>query len=484
MKKILFALFLLPLFTNAQNTLPVKNDFRENVKDLAKPYVWDEKLNILPVNLENSTSEIIALDQNMNTVWSTTIRGYVLECGKFKDQVLAVGASENSMYRGLKGEFVAYLLDSKTGKINIQKTLATPPAQNYLQFTMLFNKTGNTFGLALRETAMSTSLIKMLPDGKKYFKTSNLTVISYNEKLEPQFQLKPGISNQIVLSVDANEWGDIFLSILKNNRTVEVTKYAAGSSIVSGILSQDIEFHKNIDTEDASLHFDFLPSKQNRNVIYFALLHDNVQKVVQLSTVKLDFEHKANLVTKEIFTKDRIKLIEKAFVPKKGLDNPDLGGASALEVRHMEEYNGNVFVVMSGRFMRQGSQGWWSIEMSPLINVYDGNLKLKFQHAVPAGYSSPLGYLSTGFHADSGNLYVLLNNKDGMTKLNTIYGKLDLSTGQWLKLEKLSKDKVKGTTIFDGTSTLWFKDGFILPYLRKAGLFSLKYDISLQSNAY
>jgi len=107
-------------------------------------------------------------------------------------------------------------------------------------------------------------------------------------------------------------------------------------------------------------------------------------------------------------------------------------------------------------------------------------LKPTFQQALPAacGSTSP-----DANHYDKNFLYIVTNTPFGprLNKFHHYYGKLNLATGEWVKLLKSPKGTI-GDDYLASSNVLWFTDGFIIPYIKSHYFDST--DIDLQLNTY
>jgi 5-hydroxyisourate hydrolase-like protein (transthyretin family) len=487
MKKTLLQLLLLllPFAASAQTEPALYEDFKEDVRDLSRSFPWDDHINIMQVNLDNDVFELIAITDKMNVLWKTQLKGYALSCGKFKGKILAVAATGYSKAKGPDGIYKGYLINAQTGKPELEKILYEGTGEYWAGINHFYTTDGSMFKMVVRQSAMKRAAFSLIYKPNDYYKTKELTIVDFNERLEPASSFKPDITGGTVIGTTGNYEGDIFVSVFKGLRTVEITKYQADKNLLAGKLSQDIDLRTNEETKDPSEHIKTYASESDRNVVYFSVMHKNYEKDIQLAVGKLDFNKKTKLLVAEIFDKEHKKELEKSFVKlSKDIDKPTIGYAGFMEVRYMNEENGTLLIAMSNRHIENGQYAAWNVEQAIVINGYDMALKLKFQQLMPSYYGYLRLWLPTGFHFINDKLYVIANTKDGMTTIKSIYGELDTKTGQWSKMYQLSKKKLKNASFGDGENVLWFKNNYILPYLAPHGLMGIKYDITLQQNGY
>jgi hypothetical protein len=189
----------------------------------------------------------------------------------------------------------------------------------------------------------------------------------------------------------------------------------------------------------------------------------------------------------EVFSKDHVKEIKKSFVPvNKKLNSVDLGSLKGLNVRSFYQKDGKLMVALTSTSFSSSTigSGTWVNENNILINCYDPDLKFKFQQVIPTAYAVPERRLPVGFHFDKDKLYVLSNDKTGMTAESATYSCIDLASGKCEKMYWLSKKKIGNADAAGGGSVLWFANSFVVPYLDLRGFSGGKYDITLQQNSY
>ncbi|HZX58325.1 MAG TPA: hypothetical protein VFE54_06355, partial [Mucilaginibacter sp.] len=209
-------------------------------------------------------------------------------------------------------------------------------------------------------------------------------------------------------------------------------------------------------------------------------------KETELGIGKLDFSTGKKQYANEIFTKDHVKGIKKSYVPvNKKMDSPDLGPIKALNIRSFGETDGRVVVSLTSTSYSSGMNGGtWDSEFNILLNCYDTDLNLKFQQLIPTTYTVPERHLPIGYYFDKNKLYILSNDKQGMTTLYATYSVIDLTTGKCDKMYWLSKKKISNSNCAASSSILWFADSYVVPYLDMRGFSGGKYDIILQQNNY
>ncbi|MEO6150530.1 MAG: hypothetical protein ABIN95_10350 [Mucilaginibacter sp.] len=152
MKKLLRCLLLLliPFSSLAQTQPALYKDFSEGIKDVTNSFELNEHVNILQTDLDNDNFEMSAIDENMKVLWRTTIVGYAMSCGNFKGKILAVAATGYSRLKGPNGIYKGYIINPKTGRVEIEKIIYGNTGQYWDDVRTFYTSNGTYFKLAVR----------------------------------------------------------------------------------------------------------------------------------------------------------------------------------------------------------------------------------------------------------------------------------------------------------------------------------------------
>jgi hypothetical protein len=493
MKKYLLpCLFLLlPFALVAQDGPVLYKDFYNGIK-AAKSFVFDDHVNIMQVNTDNENFDIVAINDHMQVLWKTSFEGFAFTAAKFKGKIIAVASTDHNTVKGSNNTYKAYLIDPANGKLLAEKVIFNG-TDDYMEYPSVFTGDGAYFKFCVRKSGLERRLHVGLPGifgilsinkyGREFNETSELDVISINEKLEPSSNLKLPIANGTMITWCTNKQADLFIAWL-NGPSIEVYKYTDGSNKPVKQLNADVTF-KLDENIIPSEHLQLLASVSNNNVLYYGVTYLNQDNDAELGIGKFDFSTGKKFFVTEAFDKAHVKTLQKTFVPvNKKIDDADLGSRDNLHLRYLAETGGVLVAALTSRSSRSGSQGMWMIENAVLINGYDESLKTKFQQILPSSYVVPNILLPLGYHVAKNKFYVVDNNKHGINTLNAVYGCLDVSTGKWDKMDELSKKKIANPDWSSGSAILWFADSYVIPYFSPKGLMQNKFDITLQQNNY
>jgi hypothetical protein len=455
-----------PAFALSQDEPDIIKDLEKKTWGIAASFKLNDHLGIFQVNLNDTTFELVALDNKMQILWRNQFKGNGVACGKFKGNILAIADSGYSRKSGIVDPYYAYLIDPLSGKTVLQKEIFRQEAKHKVIANPIFADDGSDFSLIMRQTNRKLSMFLSFKDN-----TEDLTIVNLNEKLEPTY-LKLKFPSETFVSMTCNREGDLFVLTAKDDRTLVTRRYEHGATEPSAPLSQKCD---SLADFDLFRGFNAItPSEDDRNVIYLAVAHSNLNDDRELLVGKFDFSAHATQSTGEVFTGKYIRGIEKSYIPVNDhFGEPNIGAQKRqLTVKYFKEHNGKLVTVIAESFFATLYNVTTYYEKAWIINCYDNDLKKKFQQLMPI-YRESSEELTSGFEFEENVLKVVSNNGNGDTR--PAYGQLDLVTGKWLKLEPPKAD--------DGYHSdehiIWFNDTFIVPFIRRPGIFGNKYNIDL-----
>jgi len=481
-KKILIYLTLLtPLTVFAQNDAPVSKKFYKGASAVPKVLILNDQVNIIGVQAGKKNADVMAVNDHMETLWTTPLTGAEITIEKFKDKIVAITTDDEAKDVAIT---TAFILDPKTGKVLLEKKILETK-KDYLTEKQIFNGDGKYLKISLRETGFKNTLhigTVFSNPYKTMNETRDISVIECDDQLNPK-QYKLDLRDGTLENITADINGNFILSWINQNH-LEIVKYGAGSNTAIASIKTDLpyEANKNYDPFH-SLYF--ISSTANANMMYAAAIFSNADNKTELSIGKFDFATGKTNFTEEIFTSDHLKSLVKAFVPiNKKMDAPQFDSKKSLGIRYFKEAGNTLVASVSARTTEPSSisSGAWMLESSFLLNIYDADINLKTQQFLPVSYSVPEITLPTEYHYNDGKLYVIGNDKTGGMSLKAVYGVLNLQSGQWEKLDWLSKKNLGGGDPVLSNSTMWFKNSFISPYANLKILADAKKDIDLQLN--
>ncbi|TWI94836.1 hypothetical protein JN11_04618 [Mucilaginibacter frigoritolerans] len=403
-KKILIYLTLLtPLAAFSQNDAPVLKKFYKDAGSTPDVLILNAQVNIIAVQAGKKNSDVMAVNDHMETLWTTPLTGSGVITEKFKDKIVAITTDDEAKDIAITK---AFILDPKTGKILLEKKIVETK-KDYLIEKQIFTGEGKYLKIALRETGFKNTLhvASVFSNPLKTLnETRDISVIEYDDLLNPK-QYKLDLHDGTLENITTDINGNLIVSWLNQNH-LEIVKYGTGSNTAITSIKTDLPYEadKNYDPSH-SLHL--ISSTANPNTIYCAAMFSNQDNKTELSIGKFDFATGKTNFTEEVFTNDHLKSLRKAFVPiNKKMDAPTFESKKSLAIRYFKEAGEKLVVSVSARTTEPSSIGGgsWMTESSFLLNIYDTDINLKAQQFLPVSYSVPFATLPTAYHYNDGKL--------------------------------------------------------------------------------
>ena len=473
-KKLIWcSIFLLPLFANAQDNQVLIKDFAKKVKDITASVIVNDHENIMQIKLDDDNFELVAMDDKMKVLWRNTYKGSAVTFGKFKGHLLAITGSYPYQLKQKENIYAAYLIDENSGKILLQHDLYKDKAETVEDVHPIFSADGSGFTLVIRQTKLKNrfSIVFSLDALND---TKGLILASLNDKLEPTVSY-PEFEDGTLASVTAASDGSYFLFCVGKDNKLKISKFEAGKNQSSLNITQDINMREKSDIKPDLA--EAIPSETDRNIVYFSMIHKSPDKEMQLTLVKADFNLHTAKVVHDPLTKDRLKPLIKTFVPpNKEIEKADISNDyDHFKISSFTEYKNTLMVTFSNSFLTQFAGRMYYINTSTIIDIFDNDLNKRAQQIMPTWGTDILPAL----HFSDNSVYLLSNYGQG--HFDIYYGQLDLSSGQWLKLQKLGKKNIdKGDNVTN--NNLWYKDNFVIVYRSYSNSPNSNVDLTLQQN--
>jgi hypothetical protein len=487
-KKLLVPiLLLLPFLCLAQSEAGLLKDYAKDVHNMTTPLKWSEKLNIIAVNGEKNQIAVAGIDPDMNETWTTALDGYAISVSKFKGKVLIV-TTTNHDRRPDQVVYKGFILDPATGKVVLEKEMYTADQQYIVEPHFFESKDGSFYKMAIRQTNLENkigffnflapvALFTVPHMMSKQAETSDITVMDFDEKLNPINVFHPAISDDAFITMGCNSLGALYLSWYRHGN-VNILKYLPGKKDPIAQVNEEFDIRKGSES-----YFAFFPSEKNPDILYMTISYKNADKEFALTVSKINFAKNSIQPVDESLTRAHLKELVKAFVPvNKKLDKPyDLIG-NFCTVRLLTEQNDRIIVFLSAASVTtyHSPSGGYTVvaeEGSMLIKGYDLDLNPKYDQLLPSGYKINTPFLlNPGIYKTGNNLNIIADyKKDG-----TLSGAMNISTGEWDSMDLLPKKKLAGDDFPEADNILWYPSGFVIPYTRQRGFTKVNQDISLQ----
>jgi hypothetical protein len=501
MKKLILILGLLPVFAIGQNNIGVYQDYFEKVRNVSDAIKINGQLSVLQVNTDNENYDVVAINDKMQIVWRTSISGYAMAVAKFKGKIIAIAATDHSSMLGKNNIYTAAIIDPANGKIVTTKTIYEG-ATDYVEFPEILINKNNFLGIGVRQSNFKRKVHVAAPSifafisiskfDKQYHDTKDLNVFQYDENLNVTNTFKPEVlPTATYAGMQVNDAGDVFVAWFSDGKTrgndgaVDIQRYEYGQKKKAGTIKAEISLRSS--TLSAVDAIQITTSSVSKSKVYLGLFYTNANKDLELGVGSFDLANGQKKFITEVFDRAHFKAIEKEYVEfNNKLHSLDLG--RYLQVRYFEEIDGALVVTATTRGSQSSSinsAGSWMTEAAILIQVYDPSLTLKYRQFVPCENSYPNRRVPIAYNFTStGKLRILASDKTGATNMNALYSVLDLKSGKWERMERLSKKKIDNSAYADGSAALWFDNFFYVPYLEPKGFTGNKFNVTYQQNSY
>ncbi len=162
MKKLLlqYMLLLLPVFALAQNDPPLYKDLTPKIMGIVAPFKLNDHTYVIQTNIDDENFELIAVNDKMEVLWRTTLKGYAIGAGKFKGQILAVAATGYSITKGIANPYNGFFINAQTGKVIQQKVIYTSIYEKK-EWAKTFFSDNDDFSLVIGLTGNGTTFPRL-----------------------------------------------------------------------------------------------------------------------------------------------------------------------------------------------------------------------------------------------------------------------------------------------------------------------------------
>src|SRR5258708_9342488 len=125
MKKLLLQclLLMLPVVAFAQGDAPLYKDLTGKIKKIVTSFKLNDHTSVVQTNIDDENFELIGVNDKMEVIWRTPLKGFAIGAGKFRGQILAVAATGFSVSKGIISPYNGFFINGQTGKLIQQKVV-------------------------------------------------------------------------------------------------------------------------------------------------------------------------------------------------------------------------------------------------------------------------------------------------------------------------------------------------------------------------
>ena len=439
------------------------------------------------VNTANKEFGVTLIDENTKQLWQVQMEGHPLAISNYKDGILVIYSADKTFFGGVKNEYSAKILDSKSGKtIKEQKIYEGSPDYNE-DPEFYFSGNGGGFTLISRETNLKKGLkVHLNPFTNPYSSikeklesTRNYAILNFDDNLKSSKITTPKFYPDQAFKHFLTESGNIV--------------FAHYNSVANQIQFDLYDHTQDKPTAQASLKVTdakrlneittLLKYNSQNNSYYTALFYETSNKSKKLVIGKINFSTGKIESKEEPIDKDQFNAWSKGYMPvNKKLDDFKLSNYYYLNLAGLEIVNNKVAVEFTSSFVEMSRSIINYTSQSSLIKFFDESLAFKFQTIFPRflyGMSDDLADLS--FITNANVTTIIGNTKNGQASYIPVYMKVDLNNGAILSYDKFQNKGIDDMFYIRTKNIRKFNnDKALLTYTERFGGLKSKYDTILQ----
>lgn len=485
MKKLLiYLLLLLPLLAFSQAEPVLLRDFYKKIPNI-EIFKFNDEVSIMYVETNNKNFEILGINEQMKVLWQVKLKGHFLDCGKFKDMIVAVATTDYSSYYGHTNNiYKGVAIDPLTGKILLDKIIYSSDEKIVEHTKVYFGAEGSNLKIVVAKTALR-KVSWSLRQGEQESTTTELLVMDVDKDLNVDKIIKPVIPNGKLFSQGFDKSGDFVMVHNTAGLDIDVTKYSMDNNAPVASYKIKFDIPKDIELKDIGKRLTIAYSPNN-DVVYLGLMQplgEEQKKKAQdmlLTLKKIDLGSGLIQTVTELFDENRIGQIIAGFKsvnPK--IDKPTFFLSKDLDVFEIVEINGKLLLNVKNAvgYTNYRSFIFWT-SSAPLIICYDFNLKKQYEQLIPA---------TNGWGRGNGDSFKVLNNKliimsssnNGPQKVNAFYTIMDFESGKLEQMDWIVNKKVGKYDFVIAKSVMWFKNYHIFPYITDPYIDDSRFSLNL-----
>ncbi|WP_207426712.1 hypothetical protein [Pedobacter sp. SYSU D00535] len=434
--------------------------------------------------------KLVALSSSGAKKWEQSMEGYLQHAGCLGGKVLVVVSTDFTLFTRENSTYKAYLLDSKTGKIENQKLLFNGNDEYYTELDVVVGKDAKTFSLIIRETGVKRN-VKVAPGAlgamvvaKKMANEAKevrrFTTMSFNSSLEVIEALSPVVPAGEFIGAVKTLNNDLYIAVCDGKTGVSITRFEAGKEKPSKTVTDSYDYVGRGLLGGGTLgeQLRLFSDTINNNVVYISGSFQEKDEFVCVFN-KYEFNSGNHKKFKKSFTRDEFKAFEKGYTPvnSKDFKSLELGSTKDVELLQILESDNGYLLLLSDVHKQQLGAAPPTFKANGLL-VYsmDKDLNIKSVTALPRkvnNRSTP----EIQAHHKNGTWYVFASHED---KGRMLQAKVSSNSGKVEEIKLIEPPKVAGDSVGNISSMLFTDQGYFLPVLdMKTAFGKIKFDVDL-----
>jgi|GEM_PF-5589267 len=439
------------------------------------------------VNTANKEFGVTLIDDNTKQLWQVEMEGHPLTVSNYKGNVIVIYSADKTFFGGVKNEYSAKILDSKTGKTIKEQKIYEGSLDYNEDPEFYFAEDQGRFTLISRETNLKKGLKVHLNPFKdpyssikeKLESTRNYAILSFDENLKSSNIVTPKFYQGQSFKHFLTESGNIVFAHHNSvDKQILFDLYDHTQDKPTAQATLKLNDAKNFNEITTLIKYD----TQNKSY-YLSVFYETTGKSKKLIVGKINFETGKTETKEELIDKDVFNSWSKNYTPvNKKLDDFKLGNYYYLNLADLEIVNHKIVVELTSSFVEISRSNITYTSQSSLLKFFDENLGFKFQTIFPRflyGASDDLASLS--FLANGNTATIIGNTKNGQISYTPVYMKVDLNSGTILSYDKLPNQHIDDKFYIRTKNLRKFNnDKVLLTYTERYGGLKSKYDTILQ----
>jgi len=417
------------------------------------------------VSIGGKEHGVMKFDDKMRIIWQTTLPGEPYLLFRFYDDLLAFVDIGKRYAR----EYQLFFINPATGNIrkqakyyDLEKFNITSPETN---FYPLYNKTSGEYKLCIRHF-----------DKKEKELTLSMNMITFDKDYNIiANDLVPVLNSGYFVDCGLNSNGDFVLLSMSETGMLTAQAFGAKTWIPKTKISLDLPI-KDKSRYRAGLRFS---SHTAENVFVFAE-YTNKDKEALSTVFKLNFTRGTYASREMGLDKKAVKEISGNYRPEKGMKRPDFGSWDNMRFADIIDH-GDRIVIFREVLSAYGSQTrTYTTTGDAFLSIMDKDMKPVADAVIPKKFvTTSAEGISSALHVHNNNLLVISGNGDR----DGLLANIDIQTGRINKIETLEKQSIRSKYPCEPRATLWFKNGFAVPYIdpdvKISGVYRLQTNLQL-----
>jgi hypothetical protein len=386
----------------------------------------------------------------------------VIGISKWKEDVIVFYISDcKRKYLEMFKQIHAQVISVSEKKVLSDQVIYDNPNQDYFDVIMQNDPTDRFAGILIRETKYNNPHSFDNHAASLFAITIKMTLLDLTPEVKPVLR---SIAGQ---AIDKNFIGartsashDLYVSSFTED-AILVEKFnnkgesqgAMGASLETRVTSPSI--YKKLITLDTIA----------KDIAYVVLKYDAKKSDETSFFAKFDFAaKKVSAAAPLLLNKDYQKALKAGYKKEEDERKPDFSRMSDLLPVAIEYTADQVIVVQNIEYWYVPSKAMRFESDACLLHIYNRQMQLQKTIVLNKWIDVflPRGQ-SVKSHLHNGKLYVVSGDVAGVAKLRNVCFVVDLASGQVTRTV-LEREKMSGSSM-EATSTLWFKDDFIITNL-------------------